>query len=252
MRTMSPDLCTWMRAPSIFHSNAASPPSWRSASAGSAAVCASIGAIGDSTSSWNRARPASPSSSAARATAPTFFAYIIARRTGTGVSLAAAAIASIMTPASAPWRSSPAIRRITNSRSDSVARANNARSASVAAGRRAGATQCGDLAERAIDVGDRQRRPCRGFAIAGVVERRIADAEPALRRAAGEVLRADRDLVRIERAQPLGQRTHFREPRRRRGDGFGGIDEIGQQRHRVSIGDRRARDRQATIVPPGA
>ena len=96
-----------------------------------AAVCASIGAIGESTSSWNAPSPASPSRIAARATAPTSFAYISARRTGTGVRPAAAASASVMTPSSAPWRSSPTRSRITNSRSGSVARAKRRRSASV-------------------------------------------------------------------------------------------------------------------------
>ncbi len=131
MRTTSPERCAWMRAPSIFHSNAASPPSWRSASAGSAAVCASMGAIGERISSSNFARPASPSSNAARATAPTLFAYIIARRTGVTGSSAAAAIASVITPTSAPWRSSPASSRTRKSCSGSVASANSARNASA-------------------------------------------------------------------------------------------------------------------------
>ena len=57
-----------MRAPSIFHSNASGPARRASASATSAAVCASIGATGDISSSWKRASAGSPSASAARAT----------------------------------------------------------------------------------------------------------------------------------------------------------------------------------------
>ena len=57
MRTSSPRLCTWMRAPSIFHSKATSPESVSSASSTSPATCASIGAMGDITCSWKRCRP---------------------------------------------------------------------------------------------------------------------------------------------------------------------------------------------------
>src|SRR5687767_8714137 len=55
---------------------------------------------------------------------PRLLSYIAARRTSSTGTSVAAAIASIITPASAPWRSSPASRRWRNSCSSGVARPN--------------------------------------------------------------------------------------------------------------------------------
>ena len=56
---------------------------------------------------------------------------IAARRTSATGSVAAAAIASIITPSSAPWRNSPTSRRTRNSCSAAVARANSACSSAL-------------------------------------------------------------------------------------------------------------------------
>ena len=134
MRTSGPRLCTWMRAPSSFHSNATSPPAnSRSASPTSAAVWASIGATGANSSSWKRRRPGLPCVRALCDTAPRLPAYIAARRTSATGSPAAAAMASTMTPSSAPWRSSPASSCRRNCCSSGVA---SAKSAPRAAARR--------------------------------------------------------------------------------------------------------------------
>ena len=83
-----------------------------SASATSAAVCASIGATGENSSSWKRCQAGALLRAAPRARRRRGSgAYIAARRTLRDRHLAAAAIASIITPASAPWRSSPTSRR---------------------------------------------------------------------------------------------------------------------------------------------
>ncbi len=129
MRTSSPCLCTWMRAPSIFHSNAMSPESVSSASSTSFAVCASIGAMGDITWSWKRCNPEAPASRPTRAMAPRLLSYMAARRTSGSGTPVTAAIASIITPASAPCRSSPTSSRSRNSCSSRVARPNSVRSA---------------------------------------------------------------------------------------------------------------------------
>ena len=65
-------------------------------------------ATGESSRSVKRDSPAAPSSSAARASSPRLPAYIAARRTSSrAAQRAARAIASITSPSSAPWRSSP-------------------------------------------------------------------------------------------------------------------------------------------------
>jgi hypothetical protein len=121
--TLSPARCTWMRAPSSFHSTAAglirSKASWMVG-----AVWASIGWSGRPTSRRNRRRPALPSVSAASATAPSEPRSISARRTSLAGTPAARAVASTITPSSAPWRSSPPSSRIRKRCSPSVARPN--------------------------------------------------------------------------------------------------------------------------------
>src|SRR5690606_28660391 len=113
-----------MRAPSTFHSSPTSLlPSCSNASATSAAVCASIGATGERRVSSKRASPSAPSSNAACATAPRRCAYMAARRTSATGTCAAFAIASIITPPSAPCLSSPSKSRKMKSRSPGVARA---------------------------------------------------------------------------------------------------------------------------------
>ncbi len=121
-RTSSPALWTCTRAPSSFQSTAAVPRK-SSAFETLSADCASIGCTGWRRRMPNCAMPPAPSTSAARAMAGRPPAYIAARRTSSGGSAAACAIASSITPSSAPWRSSPTRSRTRNSCSSRVARA---------------------------------------------------------------------------------------------------------------------------------
>ena len=103
----SPAMCAWTRMPSSFHSTAAGPPILASASSMDGSLAASIGFSGCPTSSPNPASAGLPPLSAAPATAGSDPRSITARRTcATGTS-AARATASVITPSSAPWRSSP-------------------------------------------------------------------------------------------------------------------------------------------------
>ena len=113
-RTSPSRRCTWMRAPSSFHSIAAGEMR-SSAASTSAAVPASIGATGRPTSSPIRRRPSTPSASAVSAAAARSPPSIAARRTSATGTAAAWATASVMTPASAPWRRSPRISATRNS-----------------------------------------------------------------------------------------------------------------------------------------
>jgi hypothetical protein len=126
MRTSSSRRCTWMRAPSSFHSTDAGPTS-ASAASTAGAPDASIGCTPRPTSSPIPARPASPSVSATAATRPRSPESIAARRTSASGTAAARATASVMTPASAPWRSSPTKRWRRKSSSSVVARSNASR-----------------------------------------------------------------------------------------------------------------------------
>ena len=110
-----------MRAPSSFHSTLASPTS-AIASATEALVEASIGCTARSGRSPTSSTASCPSASAISATAPRSPASMTARRTiGAGMP-AAAATASVTTPASAPVRISPTNSRPRKSASAAVAR----------------------------------------------------------------------------------------------------------------------------------
>ena len=106
-RTFPPDRCAWILMPSSFHSTAAVPPTLAMASAMLAALAASIGRTGRPTSRPKAASAALPPASAAAATAPSEPRSIMARRISATGTEAARATASVMTPSSAPWRSSP-------------------------------------------------------------------------------------------------------------------------------------------------
>ena len=120
-RTSSPDLCTWMRAPSSFSSNAASPNAIR-ASATLSAGDASIGSTGRNSWIVYLDSADTPSRRAAQATSPRSPHSIAAWRTAAGDAPAALATASASTPSCAPWRSSPDSRRTRKSCSVLVAR----------------------------------------------------------------------------------------------------------------------------------
>ena len=97
-----------------------------SASARVGALAASIGRTGRPTSSPNAPSAALPPDSAAAATAPSEPRSIMARRTSATGTEAARATASVITPSSAPWRSSPESRPTRNRCSSRVARPNSA------------------------------------------------------------------------------------------------------------------------------
>ena len=122
--TSVPARWTWTRAPSSFHSTAASPTRSMAAST-LVAVEASIGCRGRPTSRWNSRSPGTPEARATSATGPRAPRSIRARRTSAPGTPAALAMASTITPSSAPWRSSPESSPIRNRCSAAVARPNS-------------------------------------------------------------------------------------------------------------------------------
>jgi len=143
-RTVPPARWAWILMPSSFHSTAAAvppavpsavppavpsaevlPPILARASAMLEALAASIGRTGRPTSRPKACRASRPPASAAAATAPSEPCIIIARRTCATGTEAARATASVITPSSAPCRSSPESRPYRNRCSVSVARSNN-------------------------------------------------------------------------------------------------------------------------------
>ncbi len=130
MTTSSPERWTWMRAPSSLYSTTTSGPSESIASSMVAPGEASMGRMGRPTTSPTASSVCSPpemASAAVRARSPD---SITARRTTAASTPDAAAIASVITPSSAPWRSSPVMSPIRNSCSDAVAAPSSAPSAS--------------------------------------------------------------------------------------------------------------------------
>jgi hypothetical protein len=101
------------------------PPILARASAMLEALAASIGRTGRPTSRPKACRASRPPASAPAATAPSEPRIIIARRTSATGTEAARATASVITPSSAPCRSSPESRPYRNCCSVSVARPNN-------------------------------------------------------------------------------------------------------------------------------
>jgi hypothetical protein len=128
-RTSPPDRCAWILMPSSFHSTAhstgAAPPILARASEMLVALEASIGRTGRPTSRPNAVSAPLPPARAAAATAPSEPRSITARRTWFTGTEAARATASVMTPSSAPWRSSPESRPYRKRCSSSVARPNS-------------------------------------------------------------------------------------------------------------------------------
>jgi len=136
-RTFPPDRCAWILMPSSFHSTAHStahsaahstgavPPILARASSMLVALEASIGRTGRPTSRPNSVSAPLPPARAAAATTPSEPRSITARRTWFTGTEAARATASVMTPSSAPWCSSPESRPNRNRCSSSVARPNS-------------------------------------------------------------------------------------------------------------------------------
>ena len=227
--------CTWMRAPSSFHSTDASPTS-ASAVATSGAPAASIGRTPRPTSSPTPRSPASPSVSATTAVRPRSPDNIAARRTSAAGTDAARATASPMRPASAPWRSSPTSRRRRKSVSAGVARPNTSRRIALATGGRPAPGRHQDLVEGAVDVGDRQRRHRRRRDVEPE-HRRPAHADAALAGLAGEEPDRRLDLVGCEPTEQLGERRDLGRARPRRRDRVRRRDDVRQQ-HGASVPDR--------------
>ena len=233
-----PRACTWMRAPSSFHSTDAGLMR-ASASSRSSPVCASIGWIGLSTVEPEAGQPVRALADRggrhrrrARRRAST------ARRTCAAGMPAAFATASTMTPSSAPWRSSPRKSPTRNRCSASVARPKSAASSSR---RAACEPRPGDARRSATRP--RRRRAARSVG-GGAPARGAGGAPPSRRRSSPA---AARPRGRRPRRQPppgapardtSASRDDLREPRRRRRDVGGSVRDLGEQ-HSVSRSPRR-------------
>ncbi len=158
--------------PSSFHSTAAGAPALARASSMLGALAASIGRTGRPTSRPNAASAALPPDSAAAATAPSEPRSIMARRTSATGTSAARATASVITPSSAPWRSSPESRPTRNRCSSAVARPNSSPTSAL----RAAAEPFPDTAPIALNPESTSNRVSVGAA-AGVNPSR-SDAQP--------------------------------------------------------------------------
>ena len=197
--------CTWMRAPSSFHSIATlPPPAVCIASATSSAESASMGCTGRKSSrryDASAARAASPRAITALATAPRSPASITARRSLSLSTFAAFATASSSTPSSAPCLTSPVTSDARKCCSSCVARAKSPRSNSERravepfAGR---ALKCG---EGFVHVAQLERRVRRRRHLARLDDRGPADADLPLPRPADEESDRDRDLVAAQFAR---------------------------------------------------
>ena len=228
--TSSPARCAWIRAPSSFHSTyAASTRSRRRSRCRSRSARASARS-GEAASAGNAARPSAPSRIAASATDGRSPASIAARRTSAAGRSAALATASVITPSSAPCRSSPRNRLVRSRCSGSVARTK-----SVSSSARRAACEPGPeidwireiAASTSSKIERRLRRRRRK-----ILERRPAHADRSLRQLAGEVRDGDSNLVGRRAEKALGQTRYLREPRRRRSDVTRSLRDRGEQ-HRI-------------------
>ena len=167
-----PPCATWMRAPSIFHSNAASPLELEERLAHVGGGLREHGRDGREQLELESVERRRVRRRARRVrTAPRLFAYIAARRTALTGSSAAAAIASTMTPPSAPCRSSPSRSRARNSRSAGVARDHRSRKSSMRRPAAPAPFIPGSSASRRIDIAEGERRVGRRGRERGRLER---------------------------------------------------------------------------------
>ena len=235
----SPSRCTWMRAPSSFHSTAAGPV-FSSAAATSGAVEASIGAIGRPTSSRNC--PRSPPASATSATAPRSPRSISARRTA--VDRHARGLRHRVAD-DRRQRALPDVAEHERAQERLLGRGragHQRHQRGPPRGHRARAAQRRDVRQRGVHLGDGQRRLRRGRRRI-VAQRRPADAQHALARRAREVGRARDPLLgassRSARRDPLD----LREPPGLGADVLGGGGELGEQHPHAGgrCGSRSAR-----------
>ena len=174
------------------------------------ALAASIGRTGRPTSRPNAASAALPPDSAAAATTPSEPRSIMARRTSATGTSAARATASVITPSSAPWRSSPESRPTRNRCSSPVARPNSSPTSAL----RAAAEPFPDTAPIALNPESTSDRVSVGRGRRGepVPQRRPADADLPLRQLTRQVGHGDRHLERPGLAQRGGQHLDLRQP----------------------------------------
>ena len=88
-----------------------------------------------------------------------------------------------------------------------------------------------DLRDRAVDLVDGEGR-LQGGRLLEAVDRRVADPDPPLPRHAGEEADRDRNLVRVEPPQELGEKLDLARARARTGYLSRGSDDVGEQCHR--------------------
>ena len=93
--------------------------------------------------------------------------------------------------------------------------------------RRSAARRPLDLDDREVEIPDRERG-LPGRRLLERVDRRVAHADPALPREAGEEPRRDRRLACVEPAQQVGEDGDLPGARARRGDVVRGGDEVGE------------------------
>ena len=234
MRTSRSRRWIWIRIPSSFHSTEdSSKPDIASATLGAGRGEHREDRPEDLEP--DRAQsPPRPRSSRSRPSAsdrPTASAPGARSRRGTPAALATA---SAITPASAPCRSSPVNSRRRNAASASVARPSRSASRSPARPRRSGPGGVLDLVDRPIDVdhGQRGARPRAGL---DRVDRRVAHPDAALTGNARQEPDADRDLIRLELPQQLGENRDLARARARLADERRCRDHVGEQRHAAEV-----------------
>ena len=208
--------CTWMRAPSSFHSTYVRLESFEHRPRRRRPSARASGRSGAAGSAGTRASPSPPSRIATSATEARSPASIAARRTSAAGTPAAFATASAMTPSSAPCRSSPRNKPTRRRCSGSVARAKSAASSS----RRAPweplpAIDC-EARHGRVDLEQLERRLGRRRGL--LAERRPPHADGSLRQLARQIGDRDSDLLGRRRTEALGDALDLREPRRRRRD----------------------------------
>ncbi len=130
-RTAAPSRCTWIRAPSSLNSTLTSAPRSARAPSRVSAGEASIGRTGTPTCNDTASRASWPPVSASRAVRGSCPESMKARRTEAAGICAAAAMASSITPSSAPWRSSPVSSRRRKACSSAVAAPNSSPSSAA-------------------------------------------------------------------------------------------------------------------------
>ena len=197
MRTSSPRRWIWMRIPSSFHSTEAQLEArHRVGRRSRRSRRASAGPAGRARSRPRAGRPRPPVSAMLGGAREVAGQHERAPRERRPARSAAFAIASTISPASAPCRSSPVNSRLTKSASSAVARDRSSSEQLPAPCRRAASRRApGSPRSRA----SRSPTPSEGSSAGAhldAVDRRVADADAALPRNAREEAGHDRHLVR--------------------------------------------------------